>query len=390
MAGQPEILAQHFIEGGLPDRGATYLLAAGRLAKARNAIREAISQLETCLRLITLSPHAADPTIARIERECRLMLGDLISLFDDIKTANTHYERSAALAETDAEGSDARNRMHRLRYAERDLARIAFYEHGNGKPTILMVNPIIHGLATFQPILEQLCQEFRVITVDCRGAGRSDDLVRPYSILQHMEDVRAAIETAEAAPIVAVGISRGSTLLLHLAHEHPELVGKLMIVGANVVGPVPGGGQSRNPEFQRRRDEALGRGALDEVAQVLAEAAYSELDSDDLRRIFAEHYRQVPKETLLAFLDHDPAWDIEPLLELISLPVLVAHGREDRMVNWAVSEFIASRIPNAQLYFFEGRGHNPMFSATDEFCHVLRNFVRTGRAESQPEVIAAE
>src|ERR1700680_904266 len=54
---------------------------------------------------------------------------------------------------------------------------------------------------------------------------------------------------------------------------------------------------------------------------------------------------------------------------------------ENRLVTCAASEFIASRIPGAQLYLFDGKGHNPMFSATDEFCDVLRNFIRTGRAE---------
>ena len=41
--GQPEIVAHHFIEGGLPDQGAIYLLVAGRLAKARHAVKEAVS-----------------------------------------------------------------------------------------------------------------------------------------------------------------------------------------------------------------------------------------------------------------------------------------------------------------------------------------------------------
>ena len=73
---------------------------------------------------------------------------------------------------------------------------------------------------------------------------------------------------------------------------------------------------------------------------------------------------------------------IAPLLEAIAIPMLVAHGREDRLVTCAASELIASRISGAQLYLFDGKAHNPMFSATDEFCHVLRNFVRTGWANS--------
>ena len=51
-----------------------------------------------------------------------------------------------------------------------------------------------------------------------------------------MEDLRAIIQTAAAAPIVGVGISRGSNLLIQLAHKHPELVGKIMTVGTPLIG----------------------------------------------------------------------------------------------------------------------------------------------------------
>lgn len=382
VVGQPEIVAHHFIEGGLSDQGAAYLLAAGRLAKARHGVREAISQLETCLRLVALRHGDATLTTLKTERECLLMLGDLAGVVDDLDQANNYYERAVGLADTDADRSYARNRIHRVRYAERDGARLAFYEHGSGEPAIVFINPIVYGLSTFQPILEQLCQEFRVITVDCRGAGQSAALVRPYSTLQHMEDLAAVINAAAAAPIVGVGISRGSNLLIQLAHAHPELIGKIMIVGTPLISSLPDGHQVFNPNYTMRRQEAYRRGALNELIELQAQYVFSEPDADELLRMAAERWRQLPTETILSFYDPDPGMDIGPLLESIAIPVLVAHGREDRLVNCAASDFIASSIPGAQLYFFEGRGHNPMFSATDEFCRVLRNFIRTGRSDS--------
>ena len=203
---QPEILAHHLVEGGLPCDAAGYLLAAGRLAKARHAVREAASHLETCLRFIAKAGSAARQGLRGIERDCLLLLGDLASLADDLTRANDYYNRGLALADTEADRSLARNKYHHLRYAFRDRVRIAFYEHGRGAPSIVFVNPIVYGLAIFQPILERLCQEFRVITIDCRGTGRSDPLVRPYLLRHHMEDLLAAVEQAEAAPFVGVGI----------------------------------------------------------------------------------------------------------------------------------------------------------------------------------------
>jgi pimeloyl-ACP methyl ester carboxylesterase len=80
---------------------------------------------------------------------------------------------------------------------EREQAkRIAFYEHGKGEPTIVFVNPINYGLQSFHPIVERVCQQFSVITIDCRGCGRSDALVRPYTIEDHAEDLKAVVQAS--------------------------------------------------------------------------------------------------------------------------------------------------------------------------------------------------
>ncbi len=86
----------------------------------------------------------------------------------------------------------------------------------------------------------------------------------------------------------------------------------------------------------------------------------------------------MPRETVLSFYDRDPEMDIRPLLAGIEVPTLIAHGTEDRQVPFAAAEYLAAHIPGAQLYPFVGYGHVPLFTATQEFCDVLRRFVRTG------------
>ena len=68
-------------------------------------------------------------------------------------------------------------------------SQIAYYLHGAGDETLLFVNPVVYGLEVFQPIVERLCQEFRIVTIDPRGTGASDPLQRPYGLSQHAEDV---------------------------------------------------------------------------------------------------------------------------------------------------------------------------------------------------------
>jgi pimeloyl-ACP methyl ester carboxylesterase len=83
-------------------------------------------------------------------------------------------------------------------------------------------------------LLELLCEEFRILTVDPRGQGGSDRVPVPYSLLQDAEDVRAVIEAAGNGPLVFIGISSGGVVGVHLATGYPHLVAKLITVGTPV------------------------------------------------------------------------------------------------------------------------------------------------------------
>jgi pimeloyl-ACP methyl ester carboxylesterase len=104
---------------------------------------------------------------------------------------------------------------------------------------------------------------------------------------------------------------------------------------------------------------------------------FSEPDVADLAASRLKRWLGMPRETVLSFYDRDPDMDIRPLLPAIRVPTLVVHGTEDRQVPFAAAQYLAAHIPGAQLHPFAGYGHLPLFTATKEFCDVLRTFVRT-------------
>jgi pimeloyl-ACP methyl ester carboxylesterase len=107
---------------------------------------------------------------------------------------------------------------------------------------------------------------------------------------------------------------------------------------------------------------------------------FSEPDVADLAASRLQRWLQMPRETMLSFYDRDPEMDIRPLLPAIRVATLIVHGTDDRQVPFAAAEYLEANIPGAQLYRFKGYGHVPLFTATQEFCDVLRRFVLTGSA----------
>jgi hypothetical protein len=105
-------------------------------------------------------------------------LADPESLQGRLEPANEAYDRAMAVAH-EPSGRRIANKRHRRGEIVRDGARIAYYEHGTGEPTLLLLAPLVYGIATFQAPLELLCQEFRSVTIDPRGQGGSDPAPGP-------------------------------------------------------------------------------------------------------------------------------------------------------------------------------------------------------------------
>jgi pimeloyl-ACP methyl ester carboxylesterase len=92
----------------------------------------------------------------------------------------------------------------------------------------------IHGItATHRawPHLAAALPDRTVIAPDLRGRGRSRSLPRPVGMATHADDVAAVIASlAGGGPVDVVGPSMGGFVAAVLAHRHPDLVRRLVLV----------------------------------------------------------------------------------------------------------------------------------------------------------------
>ncbi|HSF03272.1 MAG TPA: alpha/beta fold hydrolase [Solirubrobacterales bacterium] len=370
-----EVLADHCERGGDWARAVHYYLRVAERAKQRFAYATAEVSCRQAAEAAAQSPtRGADRTRA-LE-----LLGDVVSLRGDLDRANESYEASLEGATSEADRRRIVNKLHRRRLTSRNGATLAFYEHGSGEDTLLFTNPIIYGLEILQPVLEHLSQEFRVITMDLRGTGRSDPIPAGYTTGDHAADIGAVIEAAGGGSVTAMGISKSGNMLVRLAVAVPSLVRRLVLIGTPL--DITPGSMSLVPsELDARFRAALRAGDLERAMHYFVATVVSDPDTDELAEQFTRNLLRLPRESILSTWTPDPEVDIAPILGQVKAPTLVLHGTDDRRVSVAAAHHLARHIPDARLYLFAGRGHLPIFTATAEFCEVLRRFVTAGEVE---------
>jgi pimeloyl-ACP methyl ester carboxylesterase len=360
-----ESLADHFEKGEVWAKAASHYFRAADKAKNQWAYGRGAGYCRKALTCLARTNELKEEM-----RRVLVMLGDLLSLVGDLDQANESYDRALALAVDDQSRRFIDNKRHRPGFAVRDGARIAYYEHGSGDDVLVLVTPLAYDTTAFQPLVETLCQEFRIVQIFPRGNGPSDPAPYPYRFENHVDDVRAVIRSLGSNRVTGIGVSRGGSLLVRLASADQTLLHKIILIGTGL--------GDTTIEWGRKVNETLERQGIDAVAAELVRGIITEPGTEDLAQVAIQRLSRIKYDAWRNFLDPGPEVQIAPLLAEVKVPTLVTHGTDDRAVSFEQGRYIASRISGAQLYAFEGKGHLPIYTATREFSDVVRQFVQTG------------
>jgi 3-oxoadipate enol-lactonase len=233
-----------------------------------------------------------------------------------------------------------------------------YYEiHGKGEPLLLIMG-LSHNCLSWKRSLSALSESFQVIIFDNRGTGRSSKPETPYSIELMAEDAKAVLDAAHVQTANVYGISMGGMIAQRLAIAYPERV-KSLVLGCTTSGGV--NHVQPSPEIAMAM---LSRGSVtpEEAAWAAVPILYSEDFIRDHRDAIKEDIDvrlQIPTPPhgymlqLQACLAHDTYQE----LDTISVPTLVIHGDEDRLVPFENGRTLSKRIKGAEFYRVSGAGH---------------------------------
>lgn len=241
-----------------------------------------------------------------------------------------------------------------------DGAHISFDVSGSGPPLVLVGGKTSTIDGAWWRYIPAMAQRLTVIAFDNRGAGKSDKPKSPYTTALMADDALAVLHAAGETSAHWFGISLGGMILQQLALQHPEAV-RSLILGATQCGREATGASEAPPADLT--DHPLRRYANLYDARFLREHA-NWVEED------AKHFGKMPLHAIVSQDQAGRTHDICDEMGNIRQPVLVLHGRQDRIVPLERGEDLARRLPHARLEILDPAGHQ---FHSEQFETVLRS-----------------
>lgn len=264
------------------------------------------------------------------------------------------------------------------------MQHLNFYRWGGeGRKTVPIL--ALHGFTgsglDFEPLAQNMLNELSWCAPDLMGHGKSpvsEDL-NDYTLSAHikyLDEIVKSTDFLSSSPFVLLGYSMGGRLALRYALERPELVGKLILVGAT-----PGIENPEERKLRQQNDEALAQSVIAEgvdnflrkwQAQPIIKT--QENIPEPLRSPMMERRLQNHPIGLTNTLRVMGTGMMEPLwdrLGEIKCPVTLITGETDQRF-YQIAEQMTKLIPRVTHKVIPKAGHAAIWENFDYFASLLK------------------
>ncbi|HKF80485.1 MAG TPA: alpha/beta hydrolase [Thermoleophilaceae bacterium] len=274
-------------------------------------------------------------------------------------------------------------------FVERDGVRVFYEVYGEGERTVFLLPTwsIIHS-RFWKAQIPYLARHFRVLTFDGRGNGKSDRPAEPdaYVEQEFADDALAVMDATGTERAVLVSLSRGAERSLLLGAAQPERVAAMVFIAPALPLPPATPRADAARMFEERRDDHDGWQKwnshywlehYEDFVEFFKAKIFTEPHSTKQREDAVGWALETDPETLVAtqlaprLPDED---SVRELVDRISCPTLVIHGRDDAVRPHDSGAALAEMIGCA-LVSLEESGHCPPARDPVKVNLLLRDFV---------------
>lgn len=253
---------------------------------------------------------------------------------------------------------------------------------GAGDP-VLMLMGLGGERRAWDLVRADFARRHRLVLVDNRDAGESDEASGPYGLGEMAGDALAVVDHLGIERFHVVGASMGGAIAQHLALQAPTRVASLVLAST----------WGRTDPFLA----AVFRGWRVMVERLAPEAflaaqspwaftaRYFQEPPAELAKWQAEQAGRAPLKSVAAYqrqVDACLAHDILGMFMLLRTPALVVVGEEDILTPPRYARALAASLPRGEVVLVPGSGHACFLETPKAFGERVLRFLGKQRLES--------
>jgi len=255
-------------------------------------------------------------------------------------------------------------------------------EGPSGAPVIVLLHGSNADLHTWQPWVEQLRNEYRIIRFDQIGHGLTGPAPDgDYSTAAFVKTVDQVADALGLDTFVLGGNSMGGGVALAYAMAHPGRLEGLILVDASGA-PIKrerGGGNigftiARMPVLKNLMTQITPRSIIEQsLSQSVSNQAVVTPGAVD-RYWELLRYPGNRAATLARFGQPGNSFSASEVQQ-VKLPTLIIWGEEDALIPFASAAWFAANLPGSTSVSFPGVGHLPMEEEPEKSAAAVREWL---------------
>jgi pimeloyl-ACP methyl ester carboxylesterase/AraC-like DNA-binding protein len=274
------------------------------------------------------------------------------------------------------------------RYAKSGNVNIAYQVTGNGPQYLIIVPGWCSNIEEAWNIpqmaawLKYLASFNKLILFDKRGTGLSDR-VHEQELSgqeQRAEDLQAVMQAIGITKAALLGISEGGAMALLFAYRYPEQVSHLILYAAYakwIKSDDYPYGLSRE-QHNHIKQHIFAHWGEPVGFHLMAPGLKDDITAQNQWASFLR--RSASPGTAMAFYEMNLQIDVCPILDQITLPVLIMHRKNDRLIEVGHSYYFHQHLPHAQLLITDGNDHLPWYNIKREEIMAIFSFLQGNKA----------
>ncbi len=238
------------------------------------------------------------------------------------------------------------------------------------RPVVMLSNSLMSNHTMWDPQMDVLTKDFRVLRYDTRGHGETDAPKGPYTIQLLAEDVVALLDALNIESVHFAGLSMGGMIGQYLGAHYPKRIDSLLLCDTASEMPTL---EMWNDRIATAEKDGI-TGLLDGTLQRWFTEPFLRNSQADVEKV-AQMIRTTETQGYIACASAVRDMSQTAILSRITAPTIIIVGEDDPACTVEQGKVLEQHIDGAKMVVLKEAAHLSNIEQTEAFNDAMMSFL---------------